>query len=366
MKYNNNKISKTIGENLFILRQSLGLKQEAFASELRKTLKTEFMIDSNYDCKTISNWEQGKSIPKQEVLIAISKKYNLCLDELLKEDIKDIVSKTSYSPSEQSLLNNFLDNEKVCIKKNGKYESAFNPELYKYGQLSYLADNLINYRSELSKNFSFTKQTKEVEIIVGIMDVNDGKRELHYLGTGENDIVSVENVPSNYVLHFDKKNKSIINGIMHDEILNKRRKQIIKLGNGKCYYLDDMDISKYDSKDYKFTENNTPNDLDFYEINKDDYDWTDYATLKGHYIIDDNNLFDFYSSGAYYYKNANVFAIVLWGKIKCSDAQLVKVLTDDYRHRLLKALDKISDDSICEVYKKEIDKYEEKKMGDCL
>lgn len=84
MEYKNMKANRVIGKNLCNLRNMMGLKQEAFANELNKMLKLEFKINANYDHKTISNWEMGKSIPKMEVLIAISKKYNLSLDELLK------------------------------------------------------------------------------------------------------------------------------------------------------------------------------------------------------------------------------------------------------------------------------------------
>lgn len=361
MEYKVSNVNRVIGENLYNLRKSLGLKQESFANELNKILKFEFKIDSNYDYKTISKWEQGKSIPKFEVLIAMSKKYNLSLDELLKDEIKDVVSKTSFSSSEESLLNNFLNNKNVCIKINGKYESSFNPELYKYGQLSYLADNLIVYRSELSKNFSFTNPTKYVQIIVGIMDVNDGKRELHFLGNGNDDIVSVENIPSNYCAVLDVKNQNAVDSIMYDEFLHTGRKQIVKLGNGKCYYLDEDDMFDWNSDDYKFVEGDVPEDLDYYGINKDEFDWTDYASLKGIGVIDDEELFDFESCGIHFFKKAGILAVVSYGKIKCSDAQLVKILTDDYKHRLLKTMEKVSDDFVCEKNFDEIKKYLNKK-----
>lgn len=356
----NNKVYKNVGLSLLTLRKFRNKNQREFAKELKDFLLKEFNIKSNYDYKTISNWESGKSIPKFDILIAISQHYNLSLDELLKAGVDEIISKSSFSSFENDLLQEFIDNEHVCVKKNEKYVSAFNPELYMYGQLSYLADNLVEYRGELSKNFSFTNATKDVQIIVGIMDVNDGKRELHYLGNGENDIVSVENIPSNYC-EVDIENNNVIKSIMYNEITNNNFKQVIKLGNGKCYYIDEG-YSNYDIDEYKFIEGNIPNDLDFYELNKKDDDWTDYACLKGHYIIDDK-LFDFESSGTWYYKKAGIFEVVLFGKIKCTDTQLVKVLSDDYKHRLVKVLDKVSDDAICEEYKKQVDRYENKKGG---
>ena len=349
-----NKINKVIGTNISALRRSMNLKQEAFAMELNYMLKSKYSIHATYDFKTISKWEMGKSIPRLDVLIAISKEYNLSLDELLKDEIKDVVEKSNFSNSEENLLNEFIKNSAVCTLENGKLVSVFNPKMYKYGQLSYLADNLIEYRSGYSRNFSFTNATKEVEIIVGIMDVNDGKRELHYLGNGENDIVSIEKVP----LDFEVKtnNNNIIKEIYYHELLNENNIEVIKLGNGKSFVLNE-NFSKYDSSLYKFTKDDMPQDLDFYGVDKREGDWTDYALLKGHYIIDDVNLFDFEGSGIYYYKKAGIFVVVLYGKIKCNDAQLVKVLSDDYKHRLINALQEITDKSVCNKTIEELEKY---------
>lgn len=358
-----NKVRQKIGKNLCNLRKSKGQRQGDFAVMLNRVLKDKYLIDYNYDCKTISNWEQGKSMPKLDVLIAICKEYNLSLDELLKDKIDDVVSHSSFSASDEEILNNFLDNKYVCVKSNNNFVSSFNPEMYKYGQLSYLADNIVEYRSSLSKNFSFTNATKEVQIVVGILDVNEGKRELHYLGNGENDIVSVENIPSNYSI-FEIENNYIINSILYSQIKNENMDKVIKLGNGKTYILSGNDISfDYDVQQFKFKKEEIPEDLEFYGLTKDD-DWTNYAILKGHYILDDVNLFDFVSSGICYHEKSKVFEVVLTGKIKVTDAQLVKILSDDYKHRLIQCLSIISDDSICGQLKNEIINYEIKKRND--
>ena len=72
-----NKVNKIIGTNISALRKSMNLKQEAFAMELNSMLKRKYNIHATYDFKTISKWEMGKSVPKLDVLIAISKEYNL-------------------------------------------------------------------------------------------------------------------------------------------------------------------------------------------------------------------------------------------------------------------------------------------------
>ena len=71
----------------------------------------------------------------------------------------------------------------------------------------------------------------------------------------------------------------------------------------------------------------------------------------------DDAIFDFEGGSTYYYKKAGVIVATYCGEIKCTDAQLVKVLTDDYKHRLIKTLSKVSDDSICEYYENEVAKY---------
>lgn len=356
--YKDNKIYKVIGRNISSLRRSMNLKQEAFAMELNSMLRKNYKINANYDFKTISKWEMGKSIPKLDVLIAICKEYNLSLDELLKDKINDLISKSSFSNSDESILNEFLKYGCVCTLQNSKYVSAYDSKKYRYGQLSYLADNLVKYRANYSQYFSFTNATKEVEVIVGVLDVNEGKRELHYLGNSENDIVSVDNLPANYSATVDKNN--MIEKLTYDDLLNDNNIQIIKLGNGKSYVLNE-NPSSYDKDAYKFTKDNIPDDLELYGVSKDKGDWVEYACLKGHNVIDGEHLFDFEGSGIYYYKNAGIFVVVLYGTIKCIDMQLVKVLADDYKHRLIKALEDISNRAVLIQYASEIDKYFESK-----
>ena len=355
MKYKNSKINQTIGINLYNLRKTYSnTTQEKFAEQLNSMLKNNFNIDSKYDYKTISNWEQGKTIPKTEVLIAICKQFDLSLDKLLKNEIDDLVLQSSFSNSEGKLLDDFLSNEDVCVVKDGKLESAFNPESYRYGMLSYLADNLIEYRGELSRNFTFSNPTKTVEVIIGIMDVNDGKRDMHILGNGANDIVSIENVPSGCALNVTDNN--IVKSIACSETINNNLRQIIKLGNGKAFYID---WNSPDSNErIGFSENDYPKDLKKFNLTMND-DWRTYTFVNS--IPPDDQIFDYEFGYDYYFKKSGIIVATVSGKIKCSDAQLVKILTDDYKHRLVKTLSYISENSICEEYKKQIERYENQK-----
>lgn len=70
------KINKKIIE----LMKKNNLSQESFAELL------------NVSRQTVSNWENDKCYPDIETLIIISKKYNLSLDELLRDDIEMVKS----------------------------------------------------------------------------------------------------------------------------------------------------------------------------------------------------------------------------------------------------------------------------------
>ena len=42
--------------------------------------------------QTVSNWENGKSYPELQILVSISKQFDVSLDTLLKEDLKMVQS----------------------------------------------------------------------------------------------------------------------------------------------------------------------------------------------------------------------------------------------------------------------------------
>lgn len=340
----NNKVYTVVGNNLAKIRRSTHKSQPDFATEINGFLQKEFGIKANYDHKTISNWENRKSMPKLDVLVAISKHYGLALEEMLYSEIEGILSNSVFSNSEENLLSDFTKYPSVCNKWNGKLVSSFAPEMYMYGQLSYLIDNLVDYRSELSRVFSSPKATKRASVVVGILDINNGKRELHFIGSGEGDIVSIER-PFN--LFLDEPLDDCIDAFKHT----------IRLGNGKCYYVNESP-SEYSKQDVAFEDGNVPKDLEDYGLNKDEYDWTAYACLKGYDVIDDK-LFDIEMSGAYFYKNAGIFEIELCGEIRCTDRQLVKVLGDDYKLRLVQNLSNKSDNSTYEMLKKQMKDYED-------
>ena len=65
-----------IGNQIMSIRRERQLTQEQFGSLFHVTRQT------------VSNWENGKSYPDLQLLVAISDQFGISLDTLLKEDTK--------------------------------------------------------------------------------------------------------------------------------------------------------------------------------------------------------------------------------------------------------------------------------------
>ena len=65
-----------IGNQIMAIRRERQLTQEQFGSLFHVTRQT------------VSNWENGKSYPDLQLLVAISDQFGVSLDTLLKEDTK--------------------------------------------------------------------------------------------------------------------------------------------------------------------------------------------------------------------------------------------------------------------------------------
>ena len=66
----------SIGNQIMSIRRERQLTQEQFGSLFHVTRQT------------VSNWENGKSYPDLQLLVAISDQFGISLDTLLKEDTK--------------------------------------------------------------------------------------------------------------------------------------------------------------------------------------------------------------------------------------------------------------------------------------
>ena len=69
----------SLGQKILELRKRRGFSQEQFGEKINVTRQT------------ISNWELGETSPNPEQLKLISKEFNVSIDELLDNDIKDIL-----------------------------------------------------------------------------------------------------------------------------------------------------------------------------------------------------------------------------------------------------------------------------------
>ncbi len=66
----------SIGNQIMVIRRERQLTQEQFGSLFHVTRQT------------VSNWENGKSYPDLQLLVAISDQFGISLDTLLKDDTK--------------------------------------------------------------------------------------------------------------------------------------------------------------------------------------------------------------------------------------------------------------------------------------
>ncbi len=122
-----------IGVKIKMIREAFDLTQEQLGTELHLTRQT------------ISNWENGKSYPGITDIVAISSKYNVSLDELMKEDIE--------------LIQHFEDIDNRVNKQKGLYT------------LAYIANILFLLVSFISPYIHVLPVYKEITIVIGLISV---------------------------------------------------------------------------------------------------------------------------------------------------------------------------------------------------
>ena len=107
-----------LGDNLNILRNKLGKKQE----EMAEAVGVGFT--------TWSDYERGKSKPRLEVLIEISEKFHVSIDTLLKKSFVDVQIMENIGQSEKHLKStgNSTDNS----TDNSEFEGLVNDQKATY------------------------------------------------------------------------------------------------------------------------------------------------------------------------------------------------------------------------------------------
>jgi len=116
-----------IGDKIINIRKEHNLSQEEFAESI------------NVSRQTVSNWENNKCYPDIETLIIISKKYNISLDDLLKNDIdmvKTIDHKVRFNKVLKiSLLIIIILSTIIFIITNNKYHDKIEATKKEYIQV---------------------------------------------------------------------------------------------------------------------------------------------------------------------------------------------------------------------------------------
>lgn len=75
----------TLGEKIYRLRTEKGLSQEAFGEVL------------NVSRQSVSKWETDQSVPELDKLVAISDFFEVSIDYMLKDEVKEDKSDTGDS-----------------------------------------------------------------------------------------------------------------------------------------------------------------------------------------------------------------------------------------------------------------------------
>ena len=350
-KYSRIGQSLKFGENIKKIRKKEGdISQDGFARDLNEKLKKYGEI-THYDHKTISNWENGVSIPKLDILIKICIEYDISLDELLKNEIEKTKEKRVVSQNcGPNILQELIDAQK---KEDGK-DFHWNPLDYTYGKISYVVDNLVKYRSSYSRYFKVDKEEKYASIILGVLDIKDGKRDFYKIGNRENDI--------NFILKSPKEISYSKTDEHYNEIINNDIVYAMPLGKSRSIFLNPVNIDNkfLNEEEFKISEDNIPDD--FYEIfgrnsKIDDYNLLDYYLSKVLEYTPCEKVFNASTLGYEYYKNEEVIVFFCDGEVKLTDKQIEKVLVDDYKWRVHNALEKISDDDIYNDFLEQIERY---------
>ena len=89
-----------LSEKIYLLRKKRGLSQEQLASELHVSRQA------------ISKWESGSSMPESEKLIALSKYFQVSIDDLIKDEDQNTLEQELSSNVQKITL---MSNKKILI-----------------------------------------------------------------------------------------------------------------------------------------------------------------------------------------------------------------------------------------------------------
>lgn len=87
------------GDNLYALRKQKGLSQDEFASKM------------GVSRQAISKWERNESYPDTENLIAISRFFNISIDDLINKSIDDSMGEESSSTNDHMVISDQENND---------------------------------------------------------------------------------------------------------------------------------------------------------------------------------------------------------------------------------------------------------------
>lgn len=234
-----------LSDKIIEIRKNNNLNQEDLAEVL------------NVSRQTISNWENDKCYPDVETLIIISDKFNISLDNLLKDNmimVKNIDNEVKKSSKLKKIIfilctillivtisflsKNYLDNKKFLQDKKKYQEILINLNVLGFEKqneigFSKINENKVEYSIYskfpyiLEKHISATTNVDDLKIIADY----DGKRvAVTYIS----DVVSTIIVDTKGNLKNEKQNKK------YTEIYNSKKDKTIEMVTRMVELSDDV------------------------------------------------------------------------------------------------------------------------------
>ena len=275
---NTDKISEFIKK----LRIENGYSQNSLSEKLHVTRQA------------ISNWETGKAIPDSQILLELSKLFNVSINSILSGEITD-------NSLEEITLNLVDENnkKKTIIKKMFLFSTSIIASLIilflgYYFFLNYNSIKVYRIKGESNKfktydgllmttrNKTYIRLNK-IEPYIKTEEYSIKKIKLYYLDkknkkiilyNKESDYISLENINGYNEFYVNKNKKYLIKNLYLEINYNDNKRDLIKLSTKKIFSnniesLNDKEKSKVTRKKIKTDESNSKiNELIESEITK--------------------------------------------------------------------------------------------------
>ena len=222
----------------------------------------------------------------------------------------------------------------------------FDSKNYLCGIKSYIFENLKIFESNF-KSIKFS-QKNNARILFGIYDLTEDK--IYKIGTGKEDILSVENIFSNRVLDAKNGVKFVLNTL---DFSNNFDGQAVYLNDRQYIFLNkNLDYVFGDEK-IKSLKNKKP------QTNQQKIEYLAYFCANAFKLLNLDKI-KFLSTDCFLDQKQNVLVCYLNLNVMCDEDEVIKVLAEDYKHRLKNSLSEVKKQKELELKQENLDDLEEK------